>query len=72
MSVFTESNRWKHFLGGIAVGLVITILGAIGIAIGMEFKDKQWGGKWDWWDLTFTVIGGIIGNLLLWLIIRFV
>lgn len=64
MSIFSESNRWKHFFGGIAVGLVLTVLGAIGIAAGMEFKDKQWGGKWDWWDFFFTILGGIIGQCL--------
>lgn len=72
LKIFIESNRWKHFLGGIAVGLVLTILGAIGIASGMEFKDKQSGGKWDWWDWSFTVLGGIIGNIIQLMIIKFV
>ena len=34
------SNRRKHFLGGIATGFLFTILFTIGIATGMEFKDK--------------------------------
>lgn len=70
IKIFTESNRYKHFLYGIVVGLCLTVLGAIGIASGMEFKDKQWGGKWDWWDWFFTVLGGIIGNIILFLIVK--
>lgn len=64
MSIFTDSNRWKHFLYAIPIGLILTILCAIGCAGGMEFKDKQWGGRWDWWDFFFTILGGLVGQLL--------
>ncbi len=47
---FKESNRNKHFLYAIPIGLILTILCVIGVAAGMEFKDKAWGGKWDWKD----------------------
>jgi hypothetical protein len=40
LSSFLESNRWKHFLYAIPIGLFLTILCAIGVAAGMEFKDK--------------------------------
>ena len=43
MSWFTESNRWKHFVYAIPVGYVFTILCVLGLATGMEFKDKLWG-----------------------------
>ena len=69
MSWFTESNRWKHFVLGIPAGLILTILFAAGCATGMEFKDKQWGGKWDWIDWGCTVAGGLIGQGLQILII---
>ena len=46
----------------IPIGLVFTILCVLGVASGMEFKDKQWGGKWDWLDWLATIIGGIIGQ----------
>lgn len=66
-----ESNRMKHFLYGIPTGL-LTILFTLGIATGMEFKDKEHGGEWDWLDWTATVMGGIIGQaiqlLFIWLI----
>ena len=68
----TESNRLKHFLCAIPIGFVLTILCVIGVASGMEFKDKCWGGKWDWLDWTATVLGGLIGQglqvLIIWLI----
>jgi hypothetical protein len=35
----------------------------------MEFKDKQWGGKWDWIDWTMTMLGSFIGQLIQLLII---
>ena len=59
-----ESNRQKHLLYAIPVGFLFTILCVIGVASGMEFKDKQYGGKWDWLDWIATIIGGIIGQIL--------
>ena len=63
------SNRRKHFLGGIVCGFLLTIIFATGVAAGMEFKDWQRGGKWDWLDFAATVLGGFIGNLILFLLI---
>lgn len=59
-----ESNRSKHLLYAIPIGLVFTILAVLGCAFGMEFKDKQYGGKFDWLDIAATMIGGAIGQLL--------
>lgn len=71
---FLESNRWKHFVGGFILGLLLTVLCALGCAGGMEFKDMQWGGKWDWLDFCCTVVGGVIGQalqiLIIWLCVR--
>ena len=44
MSWLIESNRKKHLLYAIPIGFIFTILGALGCAFGMEFKDKQYGG----------------------------
>lgn len=60
----TESNRMSHFLLAIPVGLFLTILTVIGLATGMEFKDREWGGRWDWLDWTATVLGGFIGQII--------
>lgn len=64
MSWFTESNRNKHFFYAIPVGLLLTILCVIGVASGMEFKDKLYGNKWDWIDWSMTIIGGLIGQII--------
>lgn len=59
-----ESNRQKHMLYAIPIGLVFTILAVLGCAFGMEFKDKQYGGKFDWMNIAATMIGGAIGQLI--------
>ena len=59
-----ESNRDKHLLYAIPIGFTLTILAVIGCAFGMEFKDKQYRGKFDWLDIAATLIGGIIGQIL--------
>ena len=59
-----ESNRQKHLLYAIPIGLVFTILAVLGCAFGMEFKDKEYCDKFDWLDIAATMIGGAIGQLL--------
>lgn len=59
-----ESNWQKHLLYAIPIGFIFTILAVLGCAFGMEFKDKQYGGKFDWLDIVATMIGGTIGQLL--------
>lgn len=59
-----ESNRPKHFLFAIPIGFVFTILAVLGVASGMEFKDRAWGGRWDWLDWAATMLGGLIGQIL--------
>ena len=59
-----ESNRQKHLLYTIPIGLIFTILAVIGCAFGMEFKDREYGNKFDWLDIAATMIGGAIGQLL--------
>lgn len=64
MSWIKESNRPKHLLYAIPIGLVFTILAVLGCAFGMEFKDKQHVGEFDWLDIAATMIGGAIGQLI--------
>ena len=59
-----ESNRPEHLLYAIPIGLIFTILAVLGCAFGMEFKDKEYGNKFDWLDISATMIGGAIGQLL--------
>ena len=71
--LFTDKTRWQHFALAIPIALVFTILCVLGVATALEFKDKQWGGKWDWQDWLCTMIGGAVGEamqiLAIWLII---
>lgn len=62
---FLESNRWKHFLYAIPAGAINFWL-AVGLALGMEFKDAQHGGEFDWVDATCTAVGGFVGAALSW------
>lgn len=64
MSWIKESNRPKHLLYAIPAGTLLTILFVAGLAAGMEFKDRAWGGKWDWLDIAATLIGGLIGQAI--------
>ena len=64
MSWLKESNRPKHLLYAIPIGLIFTILAVIGCAFGMEFKDKEYGNQWDWLDWTATILGGLVGQLI--------
>ncbi len=69
MSWLTESNRLRHFLYAIPIALVFTIICVLGVATGMEFKDKYYGNKFDWLDWLATMLGGLTGQLLQCLII---
>lgn len=75
MISFKKSNRDKHFYLAIPVGFILTILCAIGVAIGLEFKDchyangsaplKDWNwSSWDWQDFMWTVLGGLVGQTI--------
>lgn len=61
-----ESNRYKHLLGGIAIGafansLYCAAYAGVGVATALELKDKMWGGKFDFIDLSLTLAGVAIG-----------
>ena len=64
MKWLKESNRIKHLFYAIPIGLVFTILAVLGCAFGMEFKDRQYGNKFDWLDVAATMIGGAVGQVL--------
>lgn len=63
---FTESNRYKHFILGVIIGLgandwyCATYVG-VGVAGALEFKDKSYGNHWDWIDWGCTVAGVLLG-----------
>lgn len=71
MSWLNESNRMKHFVYAIPCAIIAGITFVAGLAIGMEFKDYEYGNKFDWLDVIATIFGGIIGQiiqiLILWI-----
>lgn len=62
-----SSNRWKHLLGGVLIGLgansfyCAVYAGAVA-AGALELKDKLHGGYWDWFDCVLTVAGAAVGG----------
>lgn len=68
---FRESNRAKHLGLGALVGLgaddwYCAVYVGAGVSGAMEFKDRQWGGKWDWIDFGLTFAGVVGGYCLRW------
>lgn len=62
----TTSNRHLHLLGGALIGLFADSIYCAAYTVvltasALEFKDIQWGGKWDWIDWLMTVLGGALG-----------
>lgn len=69
-----ESNRWKHLIGGITIGVLsddwyCATLSGMGIASALEYKDRAHGGAWDWLDWGLTIAGVIVGYGLRWMIV---
>lgn len=62
--LFKDKSRWQHFLYAIPIGLALTILCVLGVASGMELKDKLYGNRWDWGDWLCTMLGGMVGQAL--------
>lgn len=61
-----KSNRWKHLVGGFCLGFAsdsvwCASLSGIGIASALEYKDKAWGGSWNWTDWGVTIAGVVTG-----------
>lgn len=62
---FGKSNRWKHLVGGVALGILSDswwCAGLVGSTVGaaLEFKDTCYGNKWDWIDCSLTYVGAMI------------
>lgn len=69
MNWFFESNRYKHFFGGLMLSFIFTVFFGLGLATGMEFKDYMYKNEWDWIDWGCTAIGSLIGGILNFLVI---
>ena len=71
MNIFGDRTRFEHFIVGIVLGLVFTILCVLGAMSAAEFKDWKYGNQWDWSDWGWGMVGGLIGQsvqlLIIWL-----
>ncbi len=70
---FKDSHRYQHFLGGMLIGACsnnwyCAIYIGVGVGGALEFKDKSWGGKWDWIDFALTFSGAVVGYGMRWII----
>lgn len=72
-----ESNRWKHLLIGAMIGLLFdnligTTICVLLVACALEYKDKAYGGRWDWVDFSLTIAPALVVNgikllVMLWI-----
>lgn len=74
---FKESNRYKHLIGGIVIGMCAlswynAIYASAGVGLAMEYKDKAHGGDFDIVDAGLTFAGGIIGQSIFQMILYIV
>ena len=61
-----DSNRYKHLGLGYVYGFAAddtycAVYGGLGVALALEFKDGQWGGKPDAVDAILTFVGVMVG-----------
>ena len=62
----TTSNRHKHLLGGVVIGVFANTpycaaYAGVGVASALELKDKLWGGKPDVVDWAKTIVRVTLG-----------
>lgn len=62
--LFEDITRWQHFYIGALMALLATILCTLGAMVAAEWKDRAWGGKFDWKDLLCGLLGGCIGQAI--------
>ena len=73
ISFLSESNRYKHLIGGFLVGVVAcapwaALYASIVAASCLELKDRLYGNSWDWVDRVCTAVGGVAA-IAIWLIV---
>ena len=68
-----SSKRYLHIICGAFIGIgadsfYCAIYSGIAVASALEYKDKAWGGSLDWIDFALTIIGAILGYLIILLL----
>lgn len=56
-----DSNHWKHIIACFILSLFLGATAGIAAGVTAEWKDKQWGGQFDWSDIIADIIGVIFG-----------
>ena len=62
------SDRARHLFYGWLISLLGSITAGVAAGITAEYKDKAWGGTFDWWDIAADLTGTIIGGICHYLI----
>lgn len=52
-----ESNHWKHLAACFVIALFLGASAGLAAGVAAEWKDKQWGGKFDWSDIVADLVG---------------
>lgn len=71
------SDKMLHFIAGLMIVAVTAIIfpcaanyAVVSAIIAGFFKeaiDKFDYGGWDWWDIAATVIGGVVMQIIIWI-----
>lgn len=61
------SHRLEHIVLSVVIGLLFnnligTAICALLVASALEYKDKTYGGKWDWIDFSLTIAPALVVN----------
>lgn len=56
-------DKIKHFICGLFLGSFCIIFAVVGGFL-KEYMDEINGGRFDWHDFIFTIIGGFVGQIL--------
>lgn len=71
------SDKMLHFIAGLMIVAVTAIVfpcaanyaivSAVITGFGKEAIDEFDYGGWSWWDIAATVIGGVVMQLIIWM-----
>ena len=61
-------DKLKHTIVCLIGSLFFGYGFGLGAGIAAEYKDKAWGGTFDWWDIAADMVGTIIGGMVHYLI----
>lgn len=59
-----SSHHYLHLTFSAAIAICCGIVPALIVAFALEYKDKAWGGKFDFEDIGADCIGVVVGTLV--------